>query len=89
MKPVLALRDLVIKHLADSQWLVQVLHVLRPNHDIFRKNYFYERPKKERAFKDLRMVDNSDGFFDDLPEACSKNKKRGSRFLRLTKVERK
>ena len=89
MKPVLALRDLVVKHLADSQWLVLLLYVLRPNHDIFRKDYFYERPKKERTFNDLPMVDNTDGFFNDLPEASIKNKKRGSRFLRLTKAERK
>ena len=89
MKPVLALRDLVVKHLADTEWLVLLLHVLRPEHDIFRKNYFYERPKKERGFNSLPMVDNSDGFFNDLPEASFKNKKRGSRFLRLTKAERK
>ena len=89
MKPVLALRDLILKHLADSDWLVLNLHILRPNHDIFRKNYLYERPKKERTFNDLPMMDNSDGFFNDLPEASMKNKKRGSRFMRLTKAERK
>ena len=76
--------------MADSNWLVQVIYYLNPDNVIFQKEYFYEKPKKERAFNDLPMVNNDDGFWDNLPAAAKLgSKKNGPRFLRLTKIERK
>ena len=74
IQPLIALRDIVVKKLADSNWLVQVIYYLNPDHAIFQKEYFYEKPKKERAFNDLPMVNNDDGFFDNLPAMKLKGK---------------
>ena len=80
-----------MKKLADSNWLIQVIYYLNPDHAIFQKEYFYEKPKKERAaFNDIPLVNNDDGFWDNLPAAVKPgSKKNGPRFLRLTKTERK
>ena len=48
----------------DSDWLLQVLAILSPDHDVFRKDYM--PPIKEVKKEDL-VVDNSDNFFSGLP----------------------
>ena len=90
VQPLFALREIVVKKLADSNWLIQVIYFLNPDHDIFQKEFFYEKPKKERAFNNMPMINNDDGFWDNLPAAAKLgSKKNGPRFLRLTKNERK
>lgn len=49
------------KRRPDKQWALNVLAHLKPNHKYFRKDYV-----KTRA-KDKIMIDNSDGFLDNLP----------------------
>ena len=49
------------KRRPDKQWALSVLAHLKPDHKYFRKDYV-----KARA-KDKIMVDNSDGFLDNLP----------------------
>ena len=49
------------KRQPDKDWALQMLAVLKPQHKFFKKSYV---PK--RAI-DKIMLDNSDGFFDDLP----------------------
>ena len=59
--------ELIEKKLANTEWLVQVLHCINPGHVIFAKDYIYERPAKARAMNALPLLKNDDGFFDNLP----------------------
>jgi len=57
-------------HLTDSDWLVNVLSLVAPDHDIFAKGFF--KPTEPRA-KEERMIRNN-GFFDGIPELDKKGK---------------
>ena len=50
-----------MKRMPDKHWALQVLHSFKPDHKFFKKDYL---PKK---MVDKIMIDNSDGFFDNLP----------------------
>ena len=63
------------KKSADVGFLVQVLHLAKPNDDIFARDYVYVRPANFKAAINMPVMDNSDGFFDNLPKLPAKNKK--------------
>ena len=53
-------------HLPDIKWLVIALATLNPNHNLFSKSY---KPQVRHQTNNAHlMVDNSDGFFDNLPQ---------------------
>ena len=56
------------KRQPDKQWALLVLHKLQPNHVYFRKDYV------RKTVKDKMMVDNNDGFLDNLPPGPLKKK---------------
>ena len=87
LEPLCITDELIQKKLGDTQWLLTVLNVLDTEHPIFSKEFFYVKPCKKKALNALPLVDNSDGFLNNLPLLSSKQKK-GSRVLRLTKTER-
>ena len=70
------------KRIPDKHWALQMLYALHPTHAFFKKNY---TPKKA---KDAIMMDNADGFFDDLPMGPAK-KRMGSVYKEPTEIRLK
>ena len=75
------------KKSADTAFLVQVLHLVNPNDEIFARDYLYVKPIKEATLANFPLIDNSDGFFDNLPLLKNKGP-RSHHQLRLTKKQR-
>ena len=75
------------KKTADTAWLVQVLHLANPKDEIFARDYVYVKPVKPKAAVNLPMMNNADGFYDNLPMLSSKKKQRKGQ-LRLTKAQK-
>ena len=78
---------LMNKKKADTAFLVQVLHLVNPNDEIFRRDYFYVKQTKAKTVAELPLIDNADGFYDNLPMLRAKGK-RSQHQLRLTKEQR-
>ena len=77
------------KKTADTAWLVQVLHLVNANDEVFARDYVYVRPHKPKAVVAMPLVDNADGFFNGLPALSQKPKGKGAQQqLRLTKAQR-
>ena len=72
---------------ADQRFLVQVLHLVNPSDEIFARDYLYVRPQKTDPLADLPLIDNYDGFYDNLPSLFRKGK-RSTHQLRLTKKQK-
>jgi hypothetical protein len=61
------------KRQANRQWLLNVLATITAGgHDYFNKNY---RPPKQERQRVEHEIDNSDGFFSNLPVSASNAKK--------------
>ena len=72
----------------DAAWCISLIYTLRPSHPIFAKDYVAPSKKKAKA-QEASCLDNSSGFFDNLPLSKSRKKGRGALGTRrLTKVER-
>ena len=84
---VQALADLVKKKLADLPFLLGILGFVEPNHLFFGKNYVYEKPRRPLVAAEMPVINNDDGFFDNLP--VYSEKARGRKKLRMTKLEKK
>ena len=76
MKAVKKLCRLLKKKLADMDYLLGVLWFINKEHRFFKKDYVYVKPKPIRAKFQLPAVNNSDGFYNGIPEP---KKKKGSR----------
>lgn len=50
---------------ADVRWLLTLLAIFVPDDEVFKKSYRYVPPPKPVPVEP--MLDNSDGFWDDLP----------------------
>ena len=59
--------ELIEKRSADTHWLVCVLCVIDPENLIFTKGYRYVRPETKKALQAMPLLNNDDGFFDNLP----------------------
>ena len=83
---LIATTDLIGKKLADTEWLCVVLHFLDADDEIFRPNYYYQKPRNSKPVRAqaMALLDNSDGFFNDLPE-LDQSKMKGRRMYRLGK----
>ena len=60
--------DLVVDKPPNVDWIINMIGFLDPEHEIFRKDY--QPPAKiiaQRASLEYKF-DNSDGFFNDLPD---------------------
>ena len=55
------------KKCANTTFLVQVLHLVDPNDEIFARDYVYVKQAQANTLAALPLFDNSDGFFDNLP----------------------
>jgi hypothetical protein len=53
----------------NTQWLLAVISTYKPDHAYFGKGYRPQRAKEDR------VLDNDDGFYDNLPQALYQNKK--------------
>ena len=82
-----ALADHIKKKLADLNFLLGVLHYLNNDHAFFAKDYVYIKPTRPLISVTMPAVNNSDGFFTNLP--IQSEKKRGCKKLRMTKLEKK
>ena len=80
---------LMTKKTADTAWLVQVLHMVNENDEVFARDYVYVRPQKVKAQVDIPLIDNSDGFFSGLPKVPNGGKNKGAkRQMRLSKQQK-
>ena len=67
------------KRPANREWLLNVISTITAGgHDYFNKNY---RPPKQERQRIEHQIDNSDGFFSNLP--VSKNKRTSKKVLAL------
>ena len=82
------LERLLNKKSADTAFLVQVLHLVDENDEIFERSYVYRRPKKPKAMSTMPLMNNADGFYDNLPQLQSSRSKHGRSKLRLTKAQK-
>ena len=57
------------------------------DHEFFGKSYTFLRPTQQQGINSMRLLNNEDNFFSDLPEL--KRKGKNIRLLRMTKAERK
>ena len=76
--------DLVVDKPPNVDWIINLIGFLDPEHEIFRKDY--QPPAKiiaQRASLEYKF-DNSDGFFNDLPDLPLKKQK--GRALAVPKV---
>lgn len=69
------LERLLNKKAADTAFLVQVLHLVDENDEIFQRNYVYRRPLKPKAVATMPLMNNADGFYDNLPQLQSSRSK--------------
>ena len=72
---------------ADPPLLVQVLPLLAPADEIFARDYVYRWPKLKKTAVQAPVIDNADGFFDQLPRISGKGQ-RAKQQLRLTKANK-
>ena len=49
----------------NSQWIVTLLGIFKPEDEIFEKSFKYVKPMKDVPVE--AMLDNKDGFFQNLP----------------------
>lgn len=56
LAPVFPTVELIEKKLADTKWLVVVLHVLNDKHEIFSKEYYYLRPARNLTLNSMPVV---------------------------------
>ena len=78
---------LIEKKFGDIAWLVKLLFVVYPDHEIFAKSYSYHRPRRADTIQNLAVISNEDGFFDNVPMLTTAEQAR-TRQLRLTKKQR-
>ena len=77
------------KKSADVPFLVQVLHLVDSEDEIFARDYVYRRPVKAKTVATMPLMNNADGFYDNLPQLRGSNSKHGQQQLRLTKAQRR
>ena len=62
---------LLMEHLktrsADKEWLLRCLFVLNEGHQVFQKNYRYVKPRARVQPDNIQLINNDDGFYDNLP----------------------
>ena len=46
---------------------MRLLYCFDDNHEVFQKSYRYVRPRNKLNPDTIRVFNNADGFFDDLP----------------------
>ena len=80
--------ELIEKRSADTHWLVCVLCVIDPENRIFSKGYRYVRPETKKALLAMPLMNNDDGFYDDLPPLQQPAGKKRARMLPLSKREK-
>ena len=56
-------------HLPDTNWLLNVLAIIKPDHEFFKKEYM---PPVKEAKKEELVIDNSDDFYSGLPKLYKK-----------------
>ena len=62
------------KHMPDKNWMVSVLATLKPDDEIFSKDYV--APPIRRRLKDIETIVLPNELFDNLPKSVSKVKAR-------------
>ena len=71
----------------NRDWMLAVLSTMEPTHKIFRKDYV--PPLKVQSVQLSKIVDNSDGFFDQLPKLTKKRDLKARSHLKELRVFRK
>ncbi|MFN9905717.1 MAG: hypothetical protein ACK56F_06255, partial [bacterium] len=62
------------KHRPDKKWLIDVLGTLKPDDEIFKKNYV--APPISKKLKDIETIVMPSQIFEDMPSSKSKAKAR-------------
>ena len=72
------------KNIPEKQWLLGLLALIAPQHEVFHKNYI--PPKRNRGFElPQHMIPENGGFCNNLPELTVKELKKGGGINFLTK----
>ena len=71
---------------ADKEWLLRCLFVLNEGHQFFQKNYRYVKPRTRVQPNNIQLINNDDGFYDNLPP-LQPNELKG-RLLRMSKADK-
>ena len=79
---------LLNKKSADVPFLVQVLHLVNDSDEIFNRDYLYRRPAKAKPAVSMPLMNNADGFYNNLPQLQSAKGKHGRSQMRLTKAQK-
>ena len=86
--PLVNLLEHLKKRAGDKEWMLKVLgHLSDRNHPFFAKDYI--PPKKQMAQTFNYEFDNSDQFFNGLPDSNSKGKHSQAMNLLIPKDQRK
>ena len=72
-------RDHLVSHYADVEWLIRLVYLFSPDHEIFAKGYV--PPKAKKQICDQRLIADPLGLLADLPQM---SKTRGNIRLPLT-----
>ena len=72
------------KRESDSDWIIKLLGIFKPDDEIFKKSYKYIRPRPVPIEPEMN---NADGFYDDIPKLREKEIRKHNR-LRLPKSVR-
>ena len=72
---------------SDPPFLVQFLPLLAPADEILARDYVYRWPKLKKAAVQAPVIDNADGFFDQLARISGKGQ-RAKQQLQLTKAKK-
>ena len=80
------LMELLKKKSADKEWLLRCLFVLDENHAVFQKNYRYVKPRTRVQPNRIQLINNEDGFYDNLPPLQPNELRR--RLLRMSKADK-
>ena len=59
--------DLVVARPPDANWIINVIGILEPNHEIFARDYVPPRAVVDRIVMEPQ-IENNDQFFNDLPQ---------------------
>ena len=71
LTPVRALLEIVKKKKADKEWLMRLLYCFDSENVVFSKGYRYIKPQNRLNPNRIEVINNADGFFDDLPQLQS------------------
>ena len=86
LAPIRRLLELLKKKSADKAWLLLCPWVLKEDCLVFDKSYRYVKPRQLNQPDTIRLIENEDGFFDNLPPLLPHERK--GRLMCMSKADK-